>query len=79
MFKEKVNTRTDARPNGRQTTDHDIRLAGLRSVELKIKALSLPVSEKKILKLVFFVPMFQLVTRGVRLVLTQGASYEQTW
>ena len=34
---------------------------------------------KKILKMGFFVPMFQLVTPGVGPVLTPGASYEQTW
>ena len=34
---------------------------------------------RRILKLVFFVPMFQLVTPGVGSVLTPRASYEQTW
>ena len=34
---------------------------------------------KTILKMGFFVPMFQLVTPGVGLVLTPRASYEQTW
>ena len=33
----------------------------------------------KILKLTCFVPMFHLVTKGVELILTTGASYEQTW
>ena len=33
----------------------------------------------QILKMGFFVPMFQLVTHGVGPVLTPGASYEQTW
>ena len=34
---------------------------------------------RKILKMGFFVQMFQLVTRGAGPVLTPGASYEQTW
>ena len=34
---------------------------------------------RKILKMGFFVPMFQLVTPGVGPVLTPGASYEQVW
>ena len=34
---------------------------------------------RKILKMGFFVPMFQLVTPGAGPVLTPGASYEQTW
>ena len=33
--------------------------------------------QRKILKIGFFVPMFQLVTPGAGLVLTPGASYEQ--
>ena len=33
---------------------------------------------KRILKIGFFVPMFWLVTPGAGLVLTPGASYEQT-
>ena len=32
---------------------------------------------RRIFKIGFFVPMFQLVTPGVGLVLTPGASYEQ--
>ena len=35
--------------------------------------------KRRILKIEFFVPMFQLVTPGVGLILTLGASYEQTW
>ena len=34
---------------------------------------------KRILKMGFFVPMFQLVTPGLGPILTLGASYEQTW
>ena len=34
---------------------------------------------KRILKMGFFVPMFQLVTLGLGPILTLGASYEQTW
>ena len=34
---------------------------------------------RRILKLVFFVPMFQLVTPGVGSVLTQKESYEYNW
>ena len=34
---------------------------------------------RRILKLVFFVPMIQLVTPGAGKVLTPQASYEQTW
>ena len=34
--------------------------------------------KRKILKMGFFVPMFQLVTPGAGPVLTPGASYEQT-
>ena len=34
---------------------------------------------KRILKMEFFVPMFQLVTPGLGPILTLGASYEQTW
>ena len=33
---------------------------------------------RKILKMGFFVPMFQLVTSGAGPVLTTGASYEET-
>ena len=33
---------------------------------------------KRILKMGFFVPMFQLVTPGLGPILTLGASYEQT-
>ena len=33
---------------------------------------------RRILKMGFYVPMFQLVTLGVGQILTQGASYEQT-
>ena len=43
----------------------------------KYKALIRPVSEKRILKLVFIVPMFQLVTPGAGPVLTPQESYEQ--
>ena len=43
-----------------------------------IKSLRLPVSEKKNFEGWFFVPMFRLVTPGAGLVLTKGASYEQT-
>ena len=35
--------------------------------------------QKRTLKMGFFVSMFQLVTPGVRPVLTPGISYEQTW
>ena len=34
---------------------------------------------RKILKMGFFVPMFQLVTHQADTVLTPGTSYEQTW
>ena len=34
---------------------------------------------KRILKMGFFVPMFQLVTHGLGPILTLGASYEETW
>ena len=43
-----------------------------------IKAVGLSLSEKKILKCVFFVPMLRFVTPRAGPVLTQGASYEQT-
>ena len=35
--------------------------------------------QRRILKMGFYVPMFQLVNSGVGQILTQGASYEQTW
>ena len=34
---------------------------------------------RRILKMGFLVPMFQLVTPGARPVLTPGTSYEETW
>ena len=34
---------------------------------------------KRILKMGFFIPMFQLVTQGLGPILIPGASYEQTW
>ena len=34
---------------------------------------------KRILKMGFFVPMFQLVTHGLGPILSLGASYEETW
>ena len=42
-----------------------------------IKAVEIPLSEKKNLKFVFFVPMLQFVTARAGPVLTLGASYEQ--
>ena len=44
-----------------------------------IKAVGLPLSDKKKLRFVFFVPMLQLVTPRAGLVLILGASYEQKW
>ena len=35
--------------------------------------------QRRILKIGFFAPVFQLVTPGVGPILTPGASYEQTW
>ena len=43
------------------------------------KLLSFQFQRRRILKLVFFVPMFQLVTPGAGPVLTPRATYEQTW
>ena len=43
------------------------------------KLLSFQFQRRRILKLVFFVPMFKLVTPGAGPVLTPGAFYEQTW
>ena len=45
----------------------------------KSKLYPLQFQRRRILKLVFFVLMFQLVTPGLGPVLTQGESYEQTW
>ena len=44
--KKKTNGQTEGRTNGRRKPRHDISSAGFQSVKLKIKALSLPVSEK---------------------------------
>ena len=44
-----------------------------------IKALCLPVQRRRILRMGFFVPMFQLVTPRVGSILTPGASSKQTW
>ena len=50
-----------------------------RDAKYQISKLSSFKFQRRILKLVFFVPMFQLVTLGAGPVLTPQVSYEQTW
>ena len=45
----------------------------------KISKLSAFQFQRRIVKFVYFMPMFQLVTPRVGPVLTPGVSYEQTW
>ena len=40
---------------------------------------TIQLQRKRILKMGFFIHMFQLVTPGVGPIFTLGASYEQTW